>query len=92
MFQKWKALQLSLLGAIGLGLLAGAALLVWRLSMKQDSSRPAARHKVKNSPQEALKYWTADRMRKAKPAPMPHIDGPEKKIDPKHPAPSSDPR
>lgn len=39
-----------------------------------DSEPPVAKHAAETSPDEALKYWTADKMRKAKPAPMPHVD------------------
>lgn len=39
--------------------------------MKPDDSAPIVKHPVETRPEDALKYWTADKMRKAKPANMP---------------------
>lgn len=41
-----------------------------------DPESSSVRHKVKTPPDEALKYWTADKMRKAKPAPQPRVGNP----------------
>jgi hypothetical protein len=44
-----------------------------KMSQQQpDSESPIVKHTVDTSPDEALKYWTADKKRKAKPAPQPH--------------------
>jgi hypothetical protein len=41
-----------------------------------DSEPPIARHHAETSPDEALKYWTAEKRRKAKPAHQPHVKNP----------------
>lgn len=68
---------LALSGAVLLCLLAGVALFVGKRSNRPDSS--ITKHKVETSPEDALKYWTADKMRDAKPAEMPHVDVPKRK-------------
>lgn len=40
----------------------------------RDSSQPTV-HTVQENPQEVEEYWTEERMRSAKPAPMPELDG-----------------
>ncbi|HEY0757442.1 MAG TPA: hypothetical protein VGD98_26045 [Ktedonobacteraceae bacterium] len=40
---------------------------------KPDHEPHVVKHTDDSSPDEALKYWTAEKKRKAKPAPMPHI-------------------
>jgi hypothetical protein len=42
-----------------------------------DSEPPTVKHTVEKSPDEVLKHWTAEKMRKAKPARMPHIAAPD---------------
>ena len=54
-----------------------------------DSESPAKKHKVETPPDEALKYWTADKMRKAKPAPMPHVNAPGGEKQPPQSSPSA---
>lgn len=41
-----------------------------------DSESPIVKHTVGTPPDEALKYWTAEKMRKAKPARQPHVNAP----------------
>lgn len=80
---------LALGGAALLCLLAGIALFVGKRSARSESS--IVKHKVETSPEDALKYWTADRMRDAKPAEMPHVDAPKrKKRQPRRPPRTSD--
>src|ERR1043166_5943148 len=43
-------------------------------SPQPDSSEPIIKHPVNADPEETLKHWTADKMRKAKPAPLPKVD------------------
>ncbi len=42
---------------------------------KRTSSKKVAKHKAETSADEALKYWTADKMQSAKPATLPEING-----------------
>jgi hypothetical protein len=80
---------LALSGAVLLCLLAGVALFVGKRSNRSDSS--IAKHKVETSPEDALKYWTAGRMRDAKPAKMPHVNAPKrKKRQPRRPPRTSE--
>lgn len=56
-----------------------------------DSESPIAKHKVETPPDEVLKHWTAEKMRKAKPAPMPHVNASgDEKQPPQHPAQAPD--
>lgn len=51
-----------------------------------DREPPIVHHTVETPPDEALKYWTDKKKRKAKPAPMPHVEAPgEKKEPPQRP-------
>jgi hypothetical protein len=79
MFQKQRQIRLPLAGALLLGLLAGIALLAWSWLAHSESSEGVTKHTVDTSPEDALKYWTADRMRKAKATNMPQIDAPGRK-------------
>lgn len=76
MFRQRKSIQLTVVGAMLLCLLAGGYLFAARRSSKPDPS--VERHTVDTSPDDTLKYWTAERMRKAKPAKLPHIKGGDK--------------
>ena len=42
-----------------------------------DSESPIVKHTVGTPPDETLKYWTAEKKRKAKPAHQPHINAPD---------------
>ena len=87
-----RLIQLSLVGMIILSLLAVVYLLAGKRLSKRDPSAPIIRHPVETSPDDALKHWTADKMRNAKPAPMPHVKAPKrKKQHPQGPPPTSDP-
>ncbi|HLZ55706.1 MAG TPA: hypothetical protein VKR06_02065 [Ktedonosporobacter sp.] len=48
--------------------------MVKRVSRKPNPSNRIIKHTVETSPEESLKYWTAEKKRKAKAAPMPHVD------------------
>jgi hypothetical protein len=88
-----RSIPLPLVGAILLGLLAGLSLLAWKWLFESDSSAPVTKHPIDTPPEDALKYWTRERMRKAKGTNMPHIDVPDRgKKHPRasHPHPSQD--
>jgi hypothetical protein len=73
MSQQRTLIQSPLVGAILLCLLAGVYLVIWKLFSKPEET-PISKHSVETKPEDALKYWTKGRMRKAKPAKMPHVD------------------
>lgn len=80
MSQPQRSSQLPLIGTILLCLLLiGVILMAYkRLAKKsEDPSSKIIQHTVETSPEEALKYWTAEKKRKAKPARMPHVEAPE---------------
>ena len=91
MLQQQKLVRLPLVGAIVLGLLAGVYLLAWKRYAKPPIK--IVKHPVETPADEALKYWTADKMRDAGPAPMPHVVARgRKKRDPRRPPRPSRPR
>jgi hypothetical protein len=73
-------------------LLAIVYLLAWKRFSKRDRPATIIKHPVETSPDDALKYWTADKMRHAKPAKLPHVnDLKRKKQHPQRPPHPSDP-
>ena len=69
-----RLVQLSLAGTILLSLLIGVYLFASRRLPRRGSNRKVVQHTVEKKPDEVLKYWTADKMRNAKPAEMPRVD------------------
>src|SRR5881275_276399 len=89
MAQQQRLLQLSLVGTILLCLLVCLYLVARKRSEKAEPSS-VRKHTVETSPEEVLKYWTADRMRSAKPVPLPNVKA--LKRGKRHPQrPSSEP-
>jgi hypothetical protein len=68
-----KPIQLSLIGIVLLGLFIGVYLIAGKRFSKPNPADAVIKHSVETPPDEALKYWTADKMRNAKPAPMPNV-------------------
>lgn len=79
MFQPQRRIQQPLIGALLLCLFVGVSLLAWKWLAQSESSDSVRKHSVDTPPEDALKYWTAERMRKAKATNMPHIDAPGRK-------------
>ncbi len=73
MLQKQQITQLLLPGTVLLCLLVGVSLIAWKLLAK-PAPITIVKHPVKTPPEEALKYWTADKMRKAGATNMPQTD------------------
>lgn len=93
MFQQQRRIQLPLVGTLLLCLLVGVSLLAWKWLAQSESSDSVTKHQVDTPAENVLKYWTADRMRKAKATNMPHIDAPErKKPHPRRPPQASGPQ
>ena len=92
MSRQQRLIQLPLVGMILLCLLAIVYLLAWKRFSKRDPSATIIKHSVDTSPDDALKYWTADKMRNAKPAKLPHVKAlKRKKQHPQPPPHTSDP-
>ncbi len=73
--QQYRRVPLPLMGTVLFGLLIGVYLFAWK--RKRSSKRNAATvvgHRVEKQPDDVLKHWTADKMRDAKPAPLPQVD------------------
>lgn len=93
MSRQQRFIQLPLVGALLLCLLAIAYLVVRKRSSQPDPSDKVAKHRVDTPADDALKYWTADRKRHAKPANLPNVNNLErKKQHPRRPPRTSDPR
>jgi len=75
-----------LVGISLLGLLIG----LYLFAAKRFSKSKVTKHSVGTSSKDTLKYWTADKMRSAQPAPLPTTDKveptkkPSQKTDPQH--------
>ncbi len=84
MLQKRSMIQLSLVGAIVLALLLGLFL----------TGRKRV-HSLKTPAEDVQKYWTAEKMRAAKPVPMPHVsdvkEGKKRRQRPAKPQKSQNP-
>ena len=93
MSQQQRRISLPLIGAILLCLLVGVYLVAWKKrDAKPDRSANIIKHPVETNPDDALKYWTKGKMRKAKPVPMPNVNAPDAgKKQPRRPPHSSDP-
>jgi hypothetical protein len=85
-------IYLPLGGTILLCLLVGVYLFAWKRFSKSTPSTKIVKHSVDTPSDEALKYWTADKMRNAKPAPLPEVNALERgKQRPRRPSrPSHD--
>jgi len=84
--------HLPLVGTILLCLLVGVYLVIWKRFSKQAPSATIVKHSVETPADDALKYWTADKMRNAKAAPLPNVNTLERgKQHPRRPTHSSDP-
>jgi hypothetical protein len=81
---------IPLVGAILLCLLVGVYLLAWKRFSKPDPT--IIKHPVDTDPEATLKYWTADKMRKAKPVKLPNVTALEQgKQHPRRPPHTSRP-
>ncbi len=74
MFQERSRIQLAVVGAMLLCLLVGVYLFAARRAAEPDPASSIKKHTVKTSADNALKYWTKNRKRKAKPAELPHVN------------------
>lgn len=68
MSQQQRLIQLPLAGALLLCLLA----ILFFVGKKRPAKDGVSKHVVKTRPDDVRKYWTEEKVRGAKPAPMPH--------------------
>ncbi|MBV9258017.1 MAG: hypothetical protein JO215_08370 [Ktedonobacteraceae bacterium] len=73
MLQEQKLTRFFLPGTVFLCLLVGASLIAWRL-LSKPAPATIVKRRVETSPDEALKYWTADKMRNTTATNMPRTD------------------
>ena len=83
MSQPQRRVYLPLAGTAFLSLLVGIFLFAWKRFAKQTPST-ITKHSVKTSPEDTLAYWTEDKMRQAKPAPLPIVDELNREKRPPH--------
>lgn len=74
MSQSRRAIYLPSLGTLLLSLLIGVFLFTRKRRAKSNPAGKVVTHSVETSPEDTLAYWTADKQRDAKPAPMPVVD------------------
>jgi hypothetical protein len=74
MSRQQRLIQLPLVGAILLCLLVGVYLFACKRFSKPDPSATIIKHSVETHSDDALKYWTAEKMRHAKPANLPNVN------------------
>jgi hypothetical protein len=91
MSRQQKLTLLPLVGTILLCLLVGVYLAAAARKRPAKPS-PIIKHPVETPSDDALKYWTKDKMRKAKPAPLPDVKDLDRgKKPPRRPPHTSDP-
>ncbi len=74
MSRQQKLIRLPLVGTILLCLLVGVYLVAWKRFSKPTPSATIIKHSVETPSDDALKYWTADKMRNAKADPLPNVN------------------
>lgn len=72
MSRRQRLIQLPLVGAVLLCFLAGVYLVAWKRFGKPGPAK-IIKHSVDTHSEDALKYWTADKMRDAQAAPLPNV-------------------
>lgn len=73
MSQKQRLIQLALPATALVGLLVGVYLIAWRRFAKPATAPTIVRHSANTSSDDALKYWTVDKMHDAKPVDLPNV-------------------
>jgi len=68
MSRQQRLIRLPLVGTILLCLLVGVYLLAWKRFSKPGSPSRIIKHSVETPSEDVLNYWTADKMRNARPA------------------------
>ena len=90
MISKQRIISIPFVGIFTLCLFVVLFLATRKRSSKSTSSKKVSKHKVETPPDEALKYWTADKMKDAKPAPLPQVNKLDQEKQGKRPSPTQD--
>ncbi len=86
MSRQQRLILLPVVSTLLLGLLTIVYLFAAKRAAKSATSASIEKHSADTSSADTLKYWTADKMRKAKPADLPNVKVPDKgKKPPKRP-------
>lgn len=88
--QQQKLIYIPLICTFILGLFVILFLAMRKRSSKSTSSKKVTKHSVETSPDEALKYWSADKMRNAKAAPLPEVNNLGREKQDPHPSRQQD--
>ncbi|MDQ6662170.1 MAG: hypothetical protein M3Z24_14545 [Chloroflexota bacterium] len=92
MSRQQRLIYLPLVGPTLLCLLVGVCLAAWKRFSRPDPSARVVKHSVETPPDDALKYWTEDKMRNARPVKLPNVNTLSRgKQQPRHPPNSSNP-
>ena len=78
MSRQQKLIYLPLVGTILLCLFVGVYLAAWKRFSKPTSPDKIIKHSVETPADEALSYWTVDKKRNAKGAPLPSVNALER--------------
>ena len=84
MSRQQKPIYVSLISTTILSLIVSIFLFARKRRAKLDHSEKVVSHSVETSPEDTLAYWTADKKRDAKPAPMPVINEQHQEKRPPH--------
>ncbi len=84
MSQQRRTTYLTSISALLLSLLVGVFLFGRKRRAKSTPSENVITHSAETSPEDTLAYWTVDKMRDAKPAPMPVINEQQQEKRPPH--------
>lgn len=94
MLQKRSFIVLPLVAAIAFVLFVGL-FLMGRKRMSKPDPAGVVRHSLKTPAEDVQKYWTAEKMREAKPVPMPYVsdvkEGKKRRQRPAKPQESQNP-
>jgi hypothetical protein len=90
MIQQQRLKYLPLVGIVLLCLFVSLYLAVWKRFSKSTPPKKVTKHRVETPPDEALKYWTAEKMRNAKPAPLPKVNSVDREKQDPRPSQSQD--
>ncbi len=74
MSRQHRRIYLPLVGTILFCLLVGVYLVASKRFSKKAPAARIIKHAVETPAEDTLKYWTADKMRHAKAAPLPHVN------------------
>lgn len=88
--QQQRFIYIPFVGILILALFVVLFLATRKRISKSTQSKKVTKHKVETPPDEALKYWTKDRMRNAKAAPLPEVNKLDREKQDPRPAPKQD--